>query len=251
METFFTKSGNYKVEVDYSDCEPCPATDWDMAARHYGESGRSTRLFNAEQDFGKSLHYGDTLLQAIADEYVKNEDLIKFAKKNKLIKYDKHKKGWIIDELVIESNELNDCKDEILNIIEHRDIEKMLSTQKDIVFVSNSSRGYCQGDYYTIYSVITKDRFKKLVDYNTKNWKKRAIKLIENEQEILEMWTWGDVKKYTLYKKRNFTKKYQDTNEEEEDFEYEKIDSLGSQYIKDEEEVAKYALSENDIEESL
>lgn len=94
--------------------------------------------------------------------------------------------------------------------LEEDDFINLLENCKDIAFYEWSSSGYSQGDYVRGYAYCDKERFKKMVDTNTKNWKNRAIELFESEVKDIGMWMWGDVKGFVLEKKRHYTKMYDD-----------------------------------------
>ena len=65
--------------------------------------------------------------------------------------------------------------------LEKDDFINLLEDCKDIAFYEWSSSGYSQGDYVEGVAYCDKERFKKMVDTNTKNWKNRAIELFESD----------------------------------------------------------------------
>ena len=145
-------------------------------------------------------------------------------------------------------NELKneDVRDELTEELEEDDFINLLENCKDIAFYEWSSSGYSQGDYVRGYAYCDKERFKKMVDTNTKNWKNRAIELFESEVKNIGMWMWGDVKGYVLEKKRPYTKLYED-GKSSDSYEWEQIDSCWGEYYEDSDELIKDALEENGI----
>lgn len=242
MSTYYSKSEKYKVEVEYDTNSECPATEWDMSARHYMETLKGYEFGNVKQDLGEKNHR--SLLQRIAIKYAENKDIIKFAKKNKIISYNRQKNKWEIGCITTNEN-LENYKYEIIEMMDDEDIIKMLEKCPDLVFNASSSNGYSQGDHYDIYSITTKERFKKMVDKKIpKNWKEKALKLIEKEQETIELWVWGDVKQFTLYKKVEYTKVFKDSRKNEPAFDWEEKQCICDIYMEEEEDVAKMALEE-------
>lgn len=145
-------------------------------------------------------------------------------------------------------NELKneDVRDELTEELEEDDFINLLENCKDIAFYEWSSSGYSQGDYVRGYAYCDKERFKKMVDTNTKNWKNRAIELFESEVKNIGMWMWGDVKGYVLEKKRPYTKLYED-GKSSDSYEWEQIVSCWGEYYEDSDELVKVALEENGI----
>lgn len=117
----------------------------------------------------------------------------------------------------------------------------------EIVIYEWSSTGYCQGDYVEGIAYCDKERFKKMVDTNTKNWKNRAIELFESEVKNIGMWMWGDVKGFVLEKKRHYTKKYDD-GDTSGSYDWEEIDSCWGEYFEDADDLIEEVIKEHGLE---
>ena len=123
-------------------------------------------------------------------------------------------------------------REEMINPMNREELIELLNDiAYDIVLYRWSSSGYSQGDYVEGIAYCTKERFEKMVDKDTKDWKKRALALFEDEVKSIGMWLWGDVKGYVLEKKRQFTKLYED-GETTKSYEWEEIDSCWGEYFK-------------------
>ena len=136
-----------------------------------------------------------------------------------------------------------DDRKELCDILEEDDFTYLLHDCKDIAFYEWSSRGYCQGDYTSGYAYCDEERFKEMVETNTKNWRKRALDLFEGEVNDIGMWMWGDVKGYVLEKKRPFTKLYDD-GDTSESYDWEQIDSCWGEYYEDADDLIEDVIKE-------
>lgn len=146
-------------------------------------------------------------------------------------------------------NELKneDVRDELTEELEEDDFINLLENCKDIAFYEWSSSGYSQGDYVRGYAYCDKERFKKMVDTNTKNWKNRAIELFESEVKNIGMWMWGDVKSYVLEKKRPYTKLYED-GKSSDSYEWEQIESCCGEYFEDADDLIEEVIKEHGLQ---
>lgn len=95
---------------------------------------------------------------------------------------------------------------------------------------------------------VTKDRYEKI--YNEKeNWKEDCAKIIDDEVKSIGMWMWGDVKGYVLEKKVKFVKKYEDeSREDKEEEEWEKVDSCWGYYMETD-ELIEEIMEEHNLKE--
>lgn len=85
-------------------------------------------------------------------------------------------------------------------------------------------------------------------DTNTKNWRKRALDLFEDDVKCIGLWMWRDVKGFVLEKKVHYKKVFTEINREPADgYDWEQIDSCWGEYYEDSDELIKVALEENGI----
>lgn len=88
-----------------------------------------------------------------------------------------------------------------------------------------------------------------MVSNNTSDWKTQIDKLIDDEVRSIGMWMWGDVKRYVLEKKAKFVKKYEDeSREDEEEEEWEEIDSCWGYYMETD-ELIEEIMEEHNLKE--
>lgn len=271
--------GDYRISIypDY-DAE-CPVTNWDMGACYIFEHLERGRYeLCSDCDWKKWVsdireESVESILQRIAAKVVTQEDIIKYYKAGKVenvrFRYDRHERQWKLEykptwrcadadwqpELDVEPYELkaHDYRMELLEPMDEDDYVALIQEcAKDFVLQTWESSGYCQGDNIRGIAYISKERFDKRCGFNPqkyKTWQEQALEIIDAEVEEIGMWAWGDVKGFVLEKKVKFTKSYEDENrEDEEDFEWEEVDSCWG-FFMETEELIKEVMSEHDIKE--
>lgn len=271
--------GDYRITIypDY-DAE-CPVTNWDMGACYIFEHldhGRYNLCSDgdwAEWVSNIREESVESILQRIAAEVVTQEDIIKYYKAGKVenvrFRYDRHERQWKLEykptwrcadadwqpELDVEPCELkaHDYRMELLEPMDEDDYVALIQEcAKDFVLETWESSGYCQGDHIRGIAYTSKERFDKYCGFNPqkyKTWQEQARDLIDAEVKEIDMWAWGDVKGFVLEKKVPFTKVFDDKDrEDEEDYEWEEVDSCWG-YFMETEELIKEVMSEYDIKE--
>lgn len=261
--------GDYRITIYQDEDAECPCTEWDLAGVYfwdysdYGYNRELSRGCSSEVD----AENAEAALKELVCKYVPQKKIIKYINSmfhcdHLCLEYDKSCHMWSFERKSrfsigknewynirdFTTNELKneDVRDELTEELEEDDFVNLLEDCKDIAFYEWSSCGYSQGDYVRGYAYCDKERFKKMVDTNTKNWKNRAIELFESEVKNIGMWMWGDVKGYVLEKKRPYTKLYED-GKSSDSCEWEQIDSCWGEYYEDSDELIKVALEENGI----
>lgn len=272
--------GDYRIKIYYYDCPSCPVQDWDMGAIHifeYLEHGRYwlSRDCDWKEHVSNDREYSaaDILMRIVAG-HVEQDDIIKYLKAGEVSDvrfiYDHHERVWKLQtwprwkgnkgewhtSVEIEPSDLKvyDYQYELLEPFDEEDLLDLINKYaKDIVVKSWSSCGYSQGDYMRGYSYITKEMLEKRSGRNAKgypDWRDQANEIIDGEVKCIEMWAWGDVKGYVLEKKVPFTKIYADEDrEDEEDIEWEEVDSCWGYYMETEELIAE-VISEHDLKDA-
>lgn len=271
--------GDYRITIypDY-DAE-CPVTNWDMGACYIFEHLERGR-YELYSDCDWKKWVSDireesvaSILQRIAAEVVTQEDIIKYYKAGKVenvrFRYDRHERQWKLEykptwrcadadwqsELDVEPYELkaHDYRMELLEPMDEDDYVALIQEcAKDFVLQTWESSGYCQGDHIRGIAYISKERFDKRCGFNPqkyKTWQEQALEIIDAEVEEIGMWAWGDVKDFVLEKKVSFTKVFDDNDrEDEEDYEWEEVDSCWG-YFMETEELIKEVMSEHDLKD--
>lgn len=270
--------GDYRITIYQDEDAECPCIEWDLAGVYlweYGNranDGRLSSVCNYEEVVGSSSYSLEDALRVLVCKYVPQKKIIKYINSmfhcdHLCLEYDKSCHMWSFERKARYSigknewynikdftpNELKneDVRDELTEELEKDDFINLLEDCKDIAFYEWSSSGYSQGDYVEGIAYCDKERFKKMVDENTKNWKNRAIGLFESEVKNISMWMWGDVKSYVLEKKRPYTKLYDD-GETSGSYEWEQIDSCCGEYFEDaddliEEVIKDYKLQPKEV----
>lgn len=275
METYkyTTKEiGDYRINI-YSDMNAqCPCTDWDMVWNFLWEYGCNNSLsescdwLEVYGKYGNSNHsLNETIIQLI-DDYVDWEDLVQYFKDGKINNYRLRNSDdmWLLEwynskkdvyeEIeMFEDYEMNEnlvTINELLDILVRDELLQILNDLgKDIIAQEWSSSGYSQGDYVEGIAFCTKERFKKIVSENTDKWKEEALEYLDGSVKTVGMWMRGDVKGFTLEQKVRFAKQYEDSErEDEEDFEWEEIDSCWGYYM-DTDKLIDEVISEHDLKE--
>ena len=252
--------GDYRITIYQDEDAECPCTEWDLVGVYFWDYSEGyNRCLSRGCSREVTAKNAEDALKDIVCKYVSQKKIIDYINSENVdsfrMRYDKSDHMWYLENLYNgewynheEFCELKrfDYREELCDILEEDDFASLLQSCKDIAFYEWSSRGYCQGDYVSGYSYCDKERFEKMVDTNTKNWKNRAIDLFESEVKDIGMWMWGDVKGYVLEKKRYYTEMYDDVDTSDS-YEWEQIDSCWGEYYEDSDELINVALEENGI----
>lgn len=264
--------GDYRITIypDY-DAE-CPVTNWDMGACYLWEYDHCDHLSKEcswRDLFSSNQHSLKDALRYLAAREVEQKDIVKYIKDGKIddvrLVYNRRDRQW--DYMIkpyrgewdvwfsIEPSDLKhaDYRSELVDYLDEDDLIALIENcAKNFVIKKWSSTGYSQGDYLEGVAYTTKERFDKYCGFNSqkyKTWQEQALEIIDAEVEEIGMWAWGDVKGFVLEKKVRFTKSYEDENrEDEEDFEWEEVDSCWG-YFMETEDLIKEVMSEHDIKE--
>lgn len=264
--------GDYRITIYQDEDAECPCSAWDLAGVYlwdYSGCGRD-RLSDAcnwEELFGKndtSNHSLEDALRELVYKYVPQNRLVKYLKSNKhrsaKLSYDRSSHVWELDyyysreayktsvEFTPDEIKNYDMRAEMIEPMNNEDLIWLLDDiAYEIVIYEWSSTGYCQGDYVEGIAYCNKERFEKMVDTNTKNWKNRAIELFESEVKNIGMWMWGDVKSYVLEKKRPYTKLYED-GKSSDSYEWELVDSCSGEYCDDADDLIEEVIKEHGLQ---
>lgn len=250
--------GNHRIKIYYDTYVDCPCTDWDMAACYlfeYNDRYRS-RLSNAcnwRELFADDNHSLNEALIKLANDYVPTKNIIQFFKnetKEYRLKYNNSSKMWelqgkhwrtgewdVVNEFDSQYLHNGGWNHEMLEVLEDEELVELINDfGKDIFIKEWSTTGYSQGDYVKGVAFCTKERYINRVSKDTSDWKQKTDSFIDGEVECIGMWMWGDVKGYELEKKVRFKKVYEDEDmDDEEDFEWEEVDSCWGYYMETEE----------------
>lgn len=264
--------GDYRISIypDY-DAE-CPVTNWDMGACYlweYSDVSRLSDSCNWKDWFSSNNHSLEEALRYMAAKVVEQKDIVKYLKDGKVdtvrLVYNRsehqweyqvktYKDGWDT-YFWIDPSDLKGSyyQSELVEYLDEDDLIALIENcAKNFVIKTWSSSGYSQGDYLEGVAYTTKECFDKYCGFNSKKyktWQEQAIKIIDAEVEEIGMWAWGDVKGFVLEKKVPFTKVFDDKDrEDEEDYEWEEVDSCWG-YFMETEELIKEVMSEHDIKE--
>lgn len=275
--------GNHRIKIYYDTDNECPVTNWDMGARYLFEyNDRYHSVLHDSCDW-KDWFYenrGHSLVDALtrmAAEVVEQKATIDYYKSGKIqgirLVYNRSTHLWELQQQCLwqhsdnygkwfterefEPSDLknSDCRDELVDCLDDKDdlIALISDCAKDFVIEAWSSTGYSQGDYLSGVAYMSKERFDKYVGFNPKDfkdWKEQARRIIELEVKEIGMWAWGDVKGFVLEKKVPFTKVYDDDErEDEEDVEWEEVDSCWGFYMETEDLIAE-VISEHDLKKT-
>lgn len=265
---------NHRIKIYYDTDAECPITNCDMCGRYLFEySDRYLHRLHKECDwsdfFSDNNHSLEEALHYMASKVVKQKDIITYLKRESIAGvrfiYNKSSRLW---ELQIEcrnnatdklywSTEYeftpydlkhHDYRAELTECLEKDDLLALISDcAKDLVIKEWSSTGYSQGDYLYGIAYVTKERYDEMCGRTDIDWREGAIQCIDEEVKEIGMWMWGGVKGYVLEKKVPYTKHYQDSNrEDEEDFDWEEIDSCWG-FFMETEELIKEVISEHGL----
>lgn len=264
--------GDYRITIYQDEGAECPCSAWDLAGVYLWDysgcgRGRLSDACNWEELFGKnntSNHSLEDALRELVYMYVPQNRLVKYLKSNKhrsaKLSYDRSSHVWELDyydsreayktsvEFTPDEIKNYDMRAEMIEPMNNEDLIWLLDDiAYEIVIYEWSSTGYCQGDYVEGIAYCNKERFEKMVDTNTKNWKNRAIELFESEVKNIGMWMWGDVKSYVLEKKRPYTKLYED-GKSSDSYEWEQIESCCGAYFEDADDLIEEVIKEHGLQ---
>lgn len=268
--------GDYRIKIYYDTNAECPVTNWDMGANYifeYLERGRywlSDCCDWKEWVSNTREHSVADILQNMAAEVVDQQSIINYYKAGKAqdirFIYNRSARQWELQvlqngkdenvkwstEYEVEPSKLKayDYRMELLEPLDKEELVALIEEcAKNFVIKSWGSSGYSQGDHIQGVAYMSKERYDKYVGSNSKNWKEHALELIDAEVKEIAMWAWGDVKGFVLEKKVEYTKKYHDIErEDEEDFDWEEVDSCWGYYMKAD-ELIKEVISEHGLKE--
>lgn len=268
--------GNHRIKIYYDETPMCPCTDWDMAACFLWEYDSVAQLSQAchwREVFGEYGDWKHSLVDALRKlicHYVAWKDLLKYLKKGKLenlrMRYDRSSNIWYLEEYhdsrhytkegyyeIFSASASDiyvyDYTDEILDVLDDDDLVQILSDLggDDIYVKEWSTTGYSQGDYVEGIAFCTKERYTKMVSTDTTDWKTKIDALIDGEAKCIGMW--GDVKGYVLEEKISYTKQYHDCGrEDEEDFDWEEVDSCWGFFVETDELIDE-VIAEHNLKE--
>lgn len=263
--------GDYRITIYQDEDAESPCHAWDLAGVYLWDysgcgRGRLSDACNWEELFGKndtSNHSLEDALRELVYKYVPQNRLVKYLKSNKhrsaKLSYNRSSRIWELDyydsreayktsvEFTPDEIKNYDMRAEMIEPMNNEDLIWLLDDiAYEIVIYEWSSTGYCQGDYVEGVAYCDKERFKKMVDTNTKNWKNRSIELFESEVKDIGMWMWGDVKRYTLEKKRPYTKLYED-GKSSDSYEWEQIESCCGEYFEDADDLIEEVIKEHGL----
>lgn len=258
--------GDYRISIYSDDDADSPCTEWDMLGVYfwdYTECGCNRGLSRGCSSDVSDAKNAEEVLKGLVCKYVSQKKVIDYINSDNVdnfrMRYDKSDHMWYLenlyggewyshDEYSAYDLKFRDYRDEFCDILEEKDFVSLLQDCKQIAFYEWSSHGYCQGDYVDGFAYCDKERFIKRCDKNTKNWRKRALEIFENEVKNIGLWMWGDVKGYVLEKKVPYKKVYTEMGREPDDgYDWEEVDSCWGEYYEDADELIKDALDENGI----
>ena len=272
--------GNHRIKIYYDIDAECPVTNWDMGANYIFEHLENGHYWLSSVCDWKEWCSNprnesvESILRDMAAEQVKQDDIIKFIKQGKVygsrLAYNRSTHLWEVQgrygrsgggysweaEHEIEPADLKnaDYRDELLENFEEEELVALIQEYaKDFVLETWDSCGYSQGDHMRGIAYTTKERFDKYCGFNPKHyktWQEQAKTIIEGEVKEIEMWAWGDVKGFVLEKKVPYTKHFQDSNrEDEDDFDWEEVDSCWGYFMETEDLINK-VISEHNLKEA-
>ena len=263
--------GDYRISIYQDDCAECPCTAWDLTGLYMWEYPDCHKLSEAcdwKELFGgydTNNHSIEDALKKLVCEYVPEKKIIDYinsdaCNKKYRMRYDKSERVWHFEfywtdeiwheECSFTPSELRDYdnREEFCEVLDEDDFKYLLRNCKDIAFYEWSSTGYCQGDYVGGFAYCDKERFSKMCDTDTKNWRKRALDIFEGEVEDIGLWMWGDVKGYILEKKVPYKKVFTKIVRKPVDgYDWEEVDSCWGEFYDDADDLIEDVIKEYDI----
>ena len=272
--------GDYRISIFYDEFNDCPVTIWDMAGCYLWECCRMHILSeecNWKDVWGKYSDHRHSLedtIRLMVKEHCDFDLFVKYIKSEEMkdvrLYYDRSSRLWKLEVYgywvfskkwdLVGEYEPKDLKTKDMrlfsNLLEYYGKDTLLELlqhcAKDIYVTEWSSRGYSQGDYVKGIAFVTKERYNERCGRTDIPWEEAAQECIDKEVDCIGKWMWGDVYGYVLEKKVRFTKKYEDeSKEDEDDFEWEEVDSCWSYYMEPDELIEEvmsiYNLKEEDV----
>lgn len=264
--------GDYRVSVYQDETARCPCTEFDLTGVYIWQScdwrdKSVSHCCNWEELFGKysgSDHDLRDGLKELVRDYVPQKKVIDYIKKrvkDYRLRYDMSARLWYLEHLYkdkwCEDYEFRpddlkecDCIDELCEALDDDDLKALLYDCKDIAFYEWGSRGYCQGDEVDGFAYCDKERFAKMCDTNTKNWRQRAVEQFKGEVEEIETWLWGDACRYALEKKVCYHKAYSNGElfDDYDVFGWEELESADGYYM-DADDLIEEVIAEHGLKE--
>lgn len=261
--------GDYRIKICWDDDVICPCKNRELVGVHLFNSDRSlSEASNYEELFATSSYSLTDAVCELACKYVPQKKFIEYINTclsdSLRFRYDRSDHTWYLEQYCKYRNESgkwcwvqeftpdevkDDIRGELSESLDEEDFIYLLTSCKTEIAVHEwSSRGYCQGDYVEGFSYCTKERFAKMCDPNTKNWRERAESLMESETENICKWMWGDVIGFILEKKVHLTNACKDSDSaDEDDYDWEEVDSCWGYYC-DEDELIKEVIEEHHLQ---
>lgn len=271
--------GDYRITIHYDTDVECPVTNWDMLGCFLWEYDRMHILSegcNWKDVWGKYSDHRHSLeetLRVMVKDYCDFDKLWKHFKSGKMtsvrLNYDRSENLWklsaygygifdtkaswnVVTEIEPSERARKEWHvfDELFAAMKSDDFVELLNLcAKDIYVTEWSSRGYCQGDYVEGIAFVTKERYDKRCGRTDKPWKEAAQECIDEEVDCIGKWMWGDVYGYVLEKKVRFKKVYEsEEKEDEDDYEWEHVDSCWG-YYEEPDELIEEVMAEHNIKE--
>ena len=251
--------GDYRITIYQDNDAECPCTEWDLVGVYFWDYSEGyNRCLSRGCSHEVDAKNAEDALKDIVCKYVSQKKIIDYINSENVdsfrMRYDKSDHMWYLESLY-EGEWYNheefcpsdlkrfDYREELCDILEEDDFTCLLHDCKDIAFYDWSSTGYNQGDYVSGYAYCDKKRFSKYCDTNTKNWRKRALDLFEDEVKCIGLWMWGDVKGYVLEKKRPYN-----DGDTSDSYDWEEIDSCWGEYYEDADDLIEEVIKEHGLQ---
>ena len=268
--------GDYRITVYQDEYAESPCYEQDLTGVYLWEytscgSGRLSNGCNWDEIYDRKYdtneHSLQDALRELVYKYVPQNRLVKYLKSNKhrsaKLSYDRSSHIWELDyydsreayktsvELTPDEIKNYDMRAEMIEPMNNEDLIWLLDDiAYEIVIYEWSSTGYCQGEYVEGIAYCDKERFGKMCGRKDKPWREAAEECMLGEAEILGKWMWGDVYGFVLEKKVHYTKVYDDSERlDEDDFEWEEVDSCWG-YFTSPDELVDEVIQEYNLKET-
>ena len=264
--------GDYRITIYRDDCSMCPTKDWDLCGlfiwEFYEYGGMTLSSYSNTDELSCDPHSLEDALKDLVCKYVPQKKITDYINSSScddlMFEYDKSDKIWKLfgydsrsgkrtseySLLDLCPNEFHneDMREEICENLGKEDFKHLLShCQKKIAYTNFSTRGYYQGDYAEGIAYCDIERFKEMCDTDTKDWRKRAVEIMDNEANTLGKWMWGDVWGFVMERKVYYAKHYLNSDKADcEEAEWEEIDSC-SGYYNEPDELIDLVIEEHDL----
>lgn len=269
--------GDYRITIRNDYYANCPIKDWDMLEcflYEYDNSHRLSDYCNWEEVWGKhsdSNHSMEASLRVLIEENCDFDLLVKYIKQGKkdgvrlryepsehmwkleVYEYWYNSKNWDLVEDIEPAELCNKHWNVFYNLLEYYGqrslLEILRECGKNIYVTTWGTTGYSQGDYVSGIAFVTKERYDKFCGRKDIPWTEAAQACIDEEVKCIGMWMWGDVIGYELEKKVRFKKIYEDPErEDEDDYEWENVDSCWGYYMTSD-ELIEEVISEHGLKD--